>query len=35
MKVELETLEDVSDFTVILDITGFKMTGAGSWINYL
>ena len=35
MKVELSSIEDVSELTVILDSTGFKMTDAGSWINYL
>ena len=35
MKVELETIEDVSELTVILDSTSFKMTDAGNWINYI
>lgn len=35
MKIELEAIEDVSELTVILDSTRFKMTDTDSWINYL
>lgn len=35
MKFELEVIEEVSELTVVSDSTGFKMTDAGSWINYL
>ncbi len=35
MKFELEVIEDVSELTVVSDSTGFKMTDAGGWINYL